>query len=184
MNGARIERRQEVYRGRVVGLELQTFEFPDGQLAVSEVVVHRPSVAMVPLDADGRIVFVRQFRAPADGELLEIPAGSIDSGEDVESAAQRELQEEIGHRAGSLRRIGGFFLAPGYCTEFITIVLCEGLSESRLPADEDERIEVERLSLRETLEAIESGAIRDAKTIGGILLYVQKAGNRAGGRTV
>lgn len=184
MSGASIKQRQEVYQGKVVGLELQTIEFADGQLAVNEVVVHRPSVAMVPVEADGRIVFVRQFRAPADGELLEIPAGSIDPGEDVESAAQRELQEEIGSRAGSLRRIGGFFLAPGYCTEFITIVLCEGLSESRLPADEDERIEVERLSLADAFEAIESGAIRDAKTIGGVLLYAQKAGNRASGWTI
>jgi ADP-ribose pyrophosphatase len=174
MTDPTIRERQEVYRGKVVSLELDTLEFEDGRRAINEVIRHRPSVAMVPIDEDGRIVLVRQFRAPAGGNLLEVPAGSIDPGEALEASTQRELQEEIGMRAASLARLGGFYLAPGYCDEFITIMLCEGLSESRLPADEDEVIEIERLTLAEALAQIESGVIRDAKSISAVLLYMQK----------
>ena len=159
-----------------MSLELQTVRLDDGREPVSEVVLHSPVVAMVPIDAEGQIVLVRQFRAPAAASLLEIPAGSIDAGEDIEAAAQRELQEEIGMRAGSLRRLGGFYSAPGFCTEFLHIFLCEDLSASRLEADEDEQIEVERRSLGEALAAIASGEIRDAKSVAGLLLYAQGRG--------
>lgn len=165
--------RQEVYQGKVLSLELQTVRLDDGRTPVNEVVLHRPVVAMVPVDAEGQILLVRQFRAPAEANLLEIPAGSIDEGEEIEPAAQRELQEEIGMRAGSLRRLGGFYSAPGYCTEFLHIFLCEDLRESRLEADDDEQIEVERHSLTEALAAIASGEIRDAKSVAGLLLYAR-----------
>lgn len=157
----------------MVSLELQTVRLDDGRTPVQEVVLHRPCVAMVPVDADGRILLVRQFRAPAAASLLEIPAGSIDEGEDIEPAAQRELQEETGMRAGSLRRLGGFYSAPGYCTEFLHVFLCEDLSASRLEADEDEQIAVQRLTLEEALAAVASGEIRDAKSVAGLLLYAR-----------
>ncbi|MGI8552219.1 MAG: NUDIX hydrolase [Dehalococcoidia bacterium] len=168
-----ISARREVYHGKVVSLELQTLRLSDGRSPTSEVVLHRPCVAMVPVDADGRIILVRQFRAPAASELLEIPAGGIDEGEAIEAAVQRELQEETGFRAGSIRRLGAFYTAPGYCTEFIHIFRCESLSESRLAADEDEQIEVVRWTLEEALAGIASGEIRDAKSVAGLLLYAR-----------
>lgn len=171
----RITARKRVYEGKVVTLELCSLRLDDGRTPTSEVVVHRPCVAMVPIDSEGRVVLVRQYRAPAEAELLEIPAGSIDVGEAPEQAAQRELQEEIGARAATLRRLGGFYSAPGYCTEFIHVFLCEGLSESRLQADADEQIEVERLSRDEALAQIAAGRIRDAKSIAGLLLWTHAA---------
>lgn len=169
----RIVNHWEIYRGKVVTLELQTLEFDDGRTPTNEVVLHRPAVAMVPIDDDGTIHLVRQFRAPAGGDLLEIPAGSVDEGENGEEAVQRELQEEIGARAASIRRLGGFYVAPGYCTEFIEIFVCEGLTDSRLDPDEDEQIEVERLTLADALARIDSGEIRDAKSVAGLLLYAR-----------
>ena len=163
--------RREIYRGKVVGLEVQTIALRDGRSVQNEVVLHRPCVAMVAVDTDGRILLVRQFRPPAEADLLEIPAGSIDEGEDAEAAVQRELQEEVGARAGKVRRLGGFYVAPGYCSEYIHIYACEDLVDSRLPADEDELITVERLSLGEALDAIAAGQIQDAKSVAGLLLY-------------
>lgn len=175
MTNAHVSGQEAIYQGRVISVELQTLQLADGRVATNEVVLHRPCVAMVAVDESGKLVLVRQFRAPAAADLLEIPAGSIDEGESVEAAAQRELQEETGYRAATIRRIGGFYSAPGYCTEFLHILLCEGLSESRLPGDEDELIEVERLSLDAALSAIESGAICDAKSVAGLLLYARSA---------
>lgn len=170
-----ITARQQIYRGKVVGLEVQTLSLRDGRSVQNEVVLHRPCVAMVVVGADGRIVLVRQFRAPAEAELLEIPAGSIDEGEEIEVAVQRELQEEIGARAQRIQRLGGFYVAPGYCSEYIHIYVCEDLTESRLPADDDELIDVERLTLAEALELIASGQIQDAKSVAGLLLYARTA---------
>jgi ADP-ribose pyrophosphatase len=170
---AEIVARRQVYAGKIVDIEIQTLRLADGRPAQNEVVLHRPCVAMVAVDRDNRLVLVRQYRSPAGAELLEIPAGSIDDGEQIETAVQRELQEEIGAKAGRLQRLGGFYVAPGYCTEYIHVYLCEDLRDSRLPADEDEVIEVERLSLSEALERVATGAIQDAKSVTGLLLYAQ-----------
>jgi ADP-ribose pyrophosphatase len=170
---AEIVARQQTYHGKIVDLELQTLRLQDGRIVQNEVVVHRPCVAMVAVAGDGRLLFVRQFRAPAEADLLEIAAGSIDADEDVEAAVQRELQEEVGMRAERLQRLGAIYSAPGYCTELIHIYVCEGLIESRLPADEDEVIEVEQLTLNEALDLVASGDIRDAKTVAGLLLYAR-----------
>jgi ADP-ribose pyrophosphatase len=117
---------------------------------------------------------VRQWRVPCDKILLEIPAGSMDGDEDPESAVQRELQEEVGQRAGRLTRLCAFWVAPGYCTEFIHIYLAEDLSDSRLDADEDENIEVVALTLDEALAAIDEGTIEDAKSQVGLLMYARR----------
>jgi len=163
--------RRQVYSGKVFDVEVQMLRLADGRAAQNDVVVHRPCVAMVAVDSNDRIVLVRQFRSPAGAELLEIPAGSVDDDEAIEVAAQRELQEEIGARAGRIRRLGSFYAAPGYCTEYMHVYLCEELTEDRLPADHDEIIEVERLTLTQALQQIESGGIQDAKSVAGLLLY-------------
>jgi ADP-ribose pyrophosphatase len=170
MPGEITERRQ-VFSGTAVTLERHSIRLADGRSVEQEVVVHRPSVGMVPVDHRGQVLLVRQFRAPAASDLLEIPAGSVDPGEDLEQAAQRELQEEVGVRAGLLRLLGRFYLAPGYCTELMSAYLAEDLTASSLQPDDDELIEVERLSLSEALAEIETGRIQDAKTIASLLLY-------------
>jgi ADP-ribose pyrophosphatase len=168
-----IEQRR-VFDGKVVNLRVDTVKLPDGRSATREVVEHTPAVAMIPILPDGRVVLVRQWRVPAGRVLLEAPAGSVDPDEDVEGAVQRELQEETGYRSGKLTRLGGFWVAPGYCTEYIHVYLAEDLSESRLEADEDENIEVALLSLDDALAAVDSGQIEDAKTQVGLLMYARR----------
>lgn len=165
---------QRLYDGKVVNLRIDTVRMPDGRTATREVVEHVRAVAMVPVAADGRILLVRQWRSPVGAALLEVPAGSTDHGEELEPAVQRELQEEIGYRAGRLTRLGGFWVAPGYCTEYIHVFLAEELAESRLAADEDENIEVVPLTLAEALIAIDRGEIDDAKSQVGLLLYARR----------
>lgn len=169
----RVYASQTIYDGRVVRLRLDTVVLADGHEVMREIVEHAQAVAIVPVDADGRVVMVRQFRLAVGRVMLEVPAGMIDPDEAVEVAAQRELQEETGFRAERLTRLGGFYVAPGYCTEYIHLYLAEGLSESRLDADDDERIEVEAIPLDDLLARIGSGEIDDAKSMCGLLLYAR-----------
>jgi ADP-ribose pyrophosphatase len=165
---------ERIYDGKVVKLRVDRVRLDNGHEAKREIVEHNGAVAMVPVDGDGRIVLVRQFRTAAGRALLEVPAGTLDKGEEPELAVQRELQEEIGYRAGRIRRLLGFFVAPGYTTEFIHVYLCEELSESRLDADEDEQIEVERYTLAEALAMVADGRICDAKSIVGLLALARE----------
>src|SRR5262249_11590923 len=157
------------YRGKVVTLRVDTVRLDDGRAVKREVVEHAAAVAIVPIADDGRVVLVRQFRSPVGDTLLEVPAGVLDEGEQPEEAVQRELQEETGFRAARTRRLTGFWVAPGYDTEFIHVYLAEGLSESRLDPDEDEQIEVELHTLADALAMVADGRICDAKSIVGLL---------------
>lgn len=165
---------QRVYEGRIVNVRVDTVELADGSSAKREIVEHAEVVAIVPVDGDGNVVLVRQFRLPAGEALLEVPAGGVDGGEDVEAAAQRELQEETGYRAGSLERLAGFYVSPGYVTEFIHAYLATDLTEAPLDGDEDERIDVVRVPLAEAVRLIESGEIKDAKSTTGLLLAARR----------
>ena len=163
-----------IYEGRIVSLREDTVELASGGRAEREVVEHAQVVAIVPLDDDGNVVLVRQYRLPAQEALLEAPAGGVDPGESVEAAAQRELQEETGYRAERFERLTGFFVSPGFCTEFVHVFLATGLAEGRIDADADEQIEVQRVSMSEAVRLVESGAIKDAKSIIGILLAAKR----------
>lgn len=165
----RVIESRRIYAGRIVGLRDDTIERPDGQRSRREVVEHAPVVAVVPIDPDGLVVLVKQYRLPAGQALLEVPAGGVEPGETVEEAAQRELQEETGLGAGRLRRLGGFYVSPGYCDEFIHVLLALDLTPSPVAGDEDERITAVRLPLDEALRLVESGEIKDGKSIIGLL---------------
>lgn len=165
---------QRVYEGSVLRLRIDTVRLENGKTATREVVEHRGAVTIVPLMQDGRIVFVRQYRLPAEDALLELPAGSMDEGEQPEGAAQRELQEETGQRAGTLRLLCRFWMAPGYSTEFMHLFLAEGLSYDRLEPDEDEDVTVELHTLDDALAMVADGRINDSKTIIGLLLLARE----------
>ncbi len=167
---------RRVYDGRVVSLRLDQIELTDGHTSLREIVEHAQAVAIVPITQSGEVLMVRQYRLAVGREMLELPAGVMEPGESGEAAAQRELQEETGYRAARLNRLGGFWVAPGYCTEYIHIYLAEDLYESRLEADEDERIEVAPLSLAAALSGIAAGEIEDAKSVCGLLLYDRHRG--------
>jgi ADP-ribose diphosphatase len=165
---------RRIHEGRIVRLREDTVELEDGRTALREVVEHDEVVGIVPLDSEGNVILVRQFRLPAQEILLEIPAGGVDAGESAEEAAQRELQEETGYRAAQLDRLAGFFVSPGYCTEFIHVFLATGLSESVIAADDDENIALERMPLAQAVQLIQSGHIKDGKSIVGLLLAVDR----------
>lgn len=154
-----------VYEGRVVSLRVDEIRDEEGRVHRVEVVEHRESMTVVALDAEDRIVLVRQYRHPTGGELLETPAGSVDPGETPLEAVNRELAEETGLRAREVIPLGGFYLAPGWATEFMHVYLARDLHEASAPADDDERIEVVRLSIPEWEARIRAGEIRDAKSI-------------------
>ncbi len=161
---------RRIYDGRILNLREDSVRLHDGREALREIVEHAEVVAIVPVDADGNVVLVRQYRLAADEALLEIPAGGVEPGESIEDAAQRELQEETGYRAADLRRLCGFYVSPGYVTEFIHVFLGSGLSESAINGDPDEQIVVERVPLSGVPNLIQFGAIKDAKTIAGLLM--------------
>ena len=159
-----------IYEGRIVSLREDAVTLSDGRSALREVVEHGEVAAIVPIDADGNVILVRQYRLPAREALLEIPAGGVDEGESTEDAAQRELQEETGYRAVRLERLGGFYVSPGYCTEFIQVFLATDLVEDPIEGDPDEAISLQRMSLLEAVRLIETGEIKDGKSIIGLLL--------------
>ena len=161
---------QTVYQGKILNLRVDTVRLASGRVATREVAEHSDSVCIVPIDGDGNVVMVRQFRTPTARVLLELPAGGVEAGEVSEETVQRELQEETGYRAETLRHLAGFWLAPGWCDEYMHAYLATGLIPSKLAADDDEEIEVERVPLPRALDLIASGEINDAKSIAGLLL--------------
>lgn len=159
-----------IYDGKVVHLYVDTVALPDGTTTRREIIRHSGAVAIVPIDAEGQVVMIRQYRYAAGRVLLEIPAGTLEAGELPDVCAVRELQEEAGFRPGKLFKLGGIFVAPGYSTEFIHLYVAMDLAPSRLDADDDEFIEVQHLSFTEVLARIQIGDIMDGKTISALLM--------------
>ena len=168
---------QDIWQGRVGGVRVDTFRYADGGEATREVFTHPGAVSVVPFDGE-RVWLVRQPREPVgEPDLLELPAGKIDKpGEELEELAQRELQEEIGKGARSLRHLSTFYNSPGLLTEEHHLFLATDLYDARLDSGEEERIEVETLAVADLDAAIPT--IKDAKTLIGLLwlkAYLQDA---------
>lgn len=166
-----------IYQGAILALRKDQVRMPNGRLTVREVLEHSDSVCMVPLDAEGNVLLVRQYRKPTESVLLEVPAGGIEEGETPEEAAMRELQEEVSHVAGELRELPGFWLAPGWCDEYMYVFLATDLKPSDLEQDYDEMVDAVRVPLPQTLELIERGEIRDAKSIAALLQTLRVVGD-------
>ena len=161
---------RRIYEGSIINVRVDTVRLPNGNTATREVVEHSQAVCIVPVDENGNVVLVRQYRKPAEEDLLEVPAGGVEEGEVSEDAVLRELQEEIGYTAGKLVHLASFWVAPGWATEFMHAYLATDLTPSRLEADEDENIQVVRLPFDEALAMFETGEIKDGKTIASMLL--------------
>lgn len=161
---------QPIYRGRAVGLRVDHVRLPDGQTAEWEVVEHPGAVTLVPIDGEGRIWFVRQYRHSISRELLELPAGTLKTGEDPLLCASRELQEEIGMAAGRLQKLGNFYLAPGYSEEYMHVYMAADLTHSVIPMDPDESITVEQIPAPVALQMARDGRLSDAKSLAALLL--------------
>lgn len=159
-----------IYRGRVFDVRQDQVRLPNGKLMQLDIVEHPVAVVLVPVDAQGNIWLIRQYRHSAGEEILELPAGVTEPNEPVEESARRELREEIGMQANTIRQIGEFFIAPGYTTEYLYIYLATDLTPAPLPPDEDEFIEVVPRPISEVFAMAKSGQIRDAKTLAALLL--------------
>ena len=166
--------RREIYDGRVIKLRVDEIEVKSGVNVRREVVTHPGAVVMLPIDGEGRILWVKQYRYAAGRELLELPAGTLEHGEEPIETAGRELREEVGHAAATLEPLGGFYSAPGFCNEYLHAYLATGLSADAADGDEDEDIEVIPLTLDESFARLDAGDITDAKSIATLMLYLRK----------
>jgi ADP-ribose pyrophosphatase len=161
---------KRIYEASIINLRVDTVRMPSGNSATREIVEHSHAVCIVPIDDDGNVVLVRQYRKPAEDALLEVPAGGVEEGEVSEEAVLRELQEEIGYTADHLEHLASFWVAPGWATEYMHAYLATGLRASKLQGDEDENIEVVRLPFDEAVAMFKNGEINDGKTIAALLL--------------
>ena len=164
---------RHIYSGRIIDVRVDTVRLQNGRESTREIVDHAPSICVVPVDADRNVLMVRQYRKPVDQFLLEVPAGGIEEGETPEEATRRELQEEIGHTTKNLLALSAFWLAPGWCSEYMYAFLATGLQPAALDSDEDEFIEVVKVPLSEVVDIIASGQVQDAKSVASLLLALQ-----------
>lgn len=148
---------------------------PSGFEIKRAIVQHAGSAVMLPVDARGRILLVRQYRLPARQSLWELPAGRVDAGETVLKAARRELAEETGFQAKQWRKIAEFFPSPGFLSEKMTIFAATGLTPGTATPMEDERIQTRWFTQRELSEWIRAGKIKDGKTMIGYYRYREAA---------
>lgn len=153
------------FEGAVFNVRKDTLRLPGGDTVQLDIVEHHGAVTLLPLDQDGQIWFIRQYRHAAGKVLLELPAGACEAGEPPLESAQREIREEIGMAASELRLLGEFFLAPGYSTEYMYVYLASGLYPDPLPGDADEFIEIEKIPAREAIRLAESGKLDDSKSL-------------------
>jgi len=166
-----------LHRGRYLTFRIDTIERADGTRATRDVAGHPGAVAILAVDPDDRVLLVRQYRSPAERVLLEVPAGTLDTGadgttEDPALAARRELEEETGYRAATWQLLARFWTAPGFTSELMHLYLATGLRTAdadRLRPDEDERLHLVRVPWAEALAAVERGDIADAKSIVALL---------------
>ena len=164
---------QTIYEGRAVKLRVDTVQKPGGRQTTREIVEHADCVAIIAVDAEDNVLLVKQFRKPVEKELLEIPAGGIDAGEDAEAAVVREMREETGFWPQKVERLGGFYSAPGYGTEYLYLYLATDLTPSQLHAEDTEEIEVVPVPLKQIPDLINSGKIVDSKSIAGLFMYLE-----------
>ncbi len=162
--------REVSYQGRAFDVQRVHFRLPDGKQKVYDLVDHADSISLLPLDEQGNLLFVEQYRVGADAAMLELPAGVLEPGEDAQAGAARELREETGMAAGRLTRLGGFYLAGGYCNEFMTIFLAQDLYPDPLPQDDGEFLTLVRLPWQQALAMAQRGELNDAKTLAALLL--------------
>ena len=171
----RIEGR-EIYDGDVVHLEVDRVRFPDGSEGELEIVRHPGGAAVVPLrqpdgeaGAEPSVLLLRQYRYAAGGHIWEVPAGKLSDGEDPEACALRELEEEAGVRAGSLRRLTSILTTPGFADERLHLFLATELEDVATAHEDSEFIERREMPVSRALEMVESGDIEDAKSVAALL---------------
>ena len=161
---------ETMYRGRAFDVRRDEVRLPNGNTTLLDIVEHTGAITIIPVDEAGQIWFVRQYRHASGLMLLELPAGTLETGEDPLHGARREIREETGMAAAHMHLIGEFFLAPGYSTEYMYVYLATGLSEAPLAQDEDEFLSLEKIPAKQAFEMLGTGEFHDAKTLVGLFL--------------
>jgi ADP-ribose pyrophosphatase len=168
-----VRQREVVYTGKAFKVEKVRLGLPDGRDGIYDLVNHIGSVTILPLSGQGDILFVRQYRIGSESELLELPAGTLNPGEDPLECAKREIQEETGMAAREFIQLGDIYLAPGYATEHMFLYMARDLFSSNAEGDEDEFIQVESIPARRAYEMADANEIHDSKTLAVMLLARQ-----------
>ncbi len=158
-----------IFEGRIINVHVDDVELSDGKKSIREVVEHSGGVCVAPLTDEGELLMVRQFRYPFSRELLEVPAGKLEKGEDPLAAGIRELEEECGVVADKIISLGEIYPTVAYCSEIIRMFVATNLRKTRQHLDEGELLGVERIKFEDALSMVMSGEIRDAKTVAAIL---------------
>lgn len=156
---------KSLYEGRVIDLFLEQVELPNGKSSTREIVKHPGAVAIIPMNDQGKLLLVRQYRKPLDKIIYEIPAGKLEKGEAPEACAYRELEEETGFKTERLEKIVSFYTSPGFADELIHIYFTDELTEGQVQLDEDEFLDLAEVTLEEAKVMITDGRINDAKTV-------------------
>lgn len=164
-------RTEILMKGRAFTIRRDYLKTPDDRETKFDIIEHVGSVVILPLDEQGNLLFVRQYRHAAGGDLLELPAGTLeDAHEKPKACAAREIREETGFAAGNLVKLGEFYLAPGYSTEFMHVFLATDLHHDPLEADADEFLSVEAVPITEAIRRAERGEVPDAKSLAALFL--------------
>ena len=161
---------EEIFSGKVVDFSLRKAQLEDGTVVDREIVVNKGAVVIVPVTGNKQVRLLKQYRAAAEKWIIELPAGGLESGEDPDLAAPRELLEETGDRAGTWQKLHGFYSAPGILTEFLHLYLATDLTPGPNKTEFDEHIEVITVPWTEAIAMIRRHEIEDAKTIAGLML--------------
>ncbi len=170
----RVLSHRRLYAGRVLSLDVDEVEEPGGVRAPREIVRHSGSVAVLPVDAEGRLLLVRQYRYAVDEPVWELPAGRLDPGETPEAGARRELREETGLAAGSIESMAFFYTTPGFCDERMHVFRATDLRQGEAAPEADERIETRWIDIEEALRWLASGELREGKTLVAVLLEARR----------
>ncbi|MBN1221202.1 MAG: NUDIX hydrolase [Anaerolineae bacterium] len=160
---------EKIFTGRVVDFSIRQARLSDGTVVDREVVINKGAVVIVPLTANNEVRLLKQYRAAAEKWIIEIPAGGLESGEDPDRAAPRELLEETGDQAATWQKLHGFYSAPGILTEFLHLYLATDLTPGSSNTEFDEHIEVMTVPWSEAIDMIRRHEIEDAKTIAGLM---------------
>ena len=158
-----------LFEGVIIRIRQDKARLTDGRITGREVIEHPGGVAVFALDEEERVILVRQFRYPVGEVVLELPAGKLEYGEDHRAAALRELEEEVGAKAGKLTYLGCLYASPGFCTEVLHMYLAQDLELGACHPDEDEFLETERVPFSTLVEQVMRGELKDAKTVALVL---------------